>query len=348
MRILILGNNHVQESLSDYFKRKDDNIVFSNSTCDIPDLNFLNPLDAADFCKANEINFVIPTENEYITEEFENIFNELNITYFAPSESSFKICKYKSSAKKFAYKNKINSAKFFVTEKPQPAFDFIKSASYPITIHPDIKTYTECVKFAETYSQAQNFISKLFLTGNKKIVLEDYIAGKNIVFWALSDGYSAKKTGIVAKYQDNISIFNPDFVTNEIESEIQQRIVEPTILNLSLEQEEYIGIIGFDIILSKDNIPYLIGYKGFFDDLSIDFFLNAYDFDWLDVFESCIKGDVFLKYDFTPSNNHMIAMRENENIDMVSAKMKNNLNKYIEELDMNKNLYMEAMKVWKY
>ncbi len=348
MRILILGNNYVQNRLSDYFKRKDDNIIFSNSVFEELNINLSNLSDIEDFCKVNDINFVIPTEDRYVTDDFENIFNKLGITYFAPSESSFDICKYKSCAKKFAYKNKINSAKFFITEKPQPAFDFLKSTSYPIAIHPDMKSYTECVKFAETHSKAQNFINKLFATGNKKIVLEDYIAGKNIVFWAISDGYSAKKIGTVAKYQDNISFFNPDFITDELEAKIQKDIIEPTILNLSMEQEEYIGIIGFDIILSNDNTPYLVGYKGFFDDLSIDFFLNTYNFDWLEVFESCIKGDVFLKYEFNPSCDYMLAIREGEEIDFISAKTKRNLKKYIEELGLDKNLYTEAVKIWKY
>ena len=348
MRILVLGNNYAKESLVNYFKQNEENIVFSNSNELIKSVDFSNPDDIADFCEANEINFVIPAGNEFISAELEEKFNDLNITYFAPAEDAADICKYKSYAKRFMYKNKIESPKFFIAEKTQAAIEYLKTTFFPVAIHPEIKSYTECVKFAETYGQAQKYINEFFMTGNKKLVIEDYVDGKNIIFWAISDGYSAKIIGASANYMDCVSVFEPEFITEDIKQSVIEKIINPTILNLSLEGDEYIGIIGFDTILTRNNDICPIGYKSFFDDLSIDFFLNGFSVDWLDIFESCIKGDVLSKYDFCPNDDYMISLRDNENVEFISAKTKANLKRYIDELDINTENYDKAVKLWKY
>ena len=348
MRILILGNNYTGKALGEHLKKDSKNIVFSNYDNYNLEINFSNFDDIIEFSKANEINLVIPTEQNYISDNLGNALNELNITYFAPMEEPYEICKYKSSARKFSYKSKIPTPKFFIAEKLQLALEYLKTANYPIAIHPDIKTYRECVKFAETFGQAQAYINDFFKNGNKKIVIENYIDGKNIIFWAISDGYKTKIIGTSADYQNEVSYFNPDFITEEDIEKVSKTIIEPAILNLSLENTEYVGIIGFDTILTRNGNFYLTGYKNFFDDLNIDFFLNGFDLNWTDIFESIIKGDIFLKYDFDLKTNYMLTLRQQEEIEFISVNSKINLERYIEKLELDDKEFYEAKKVWKY
>ena len=91
-----------------------------------------------------------------------------------------------------ANKNKILTPKFQVLEKPLMAFDYIKSVDLPQVIRPDNHSFQECSLFCETKAQAQKIIDNFFASGNKKIVIEDYIEGKNVSFWTLTDGYNAK------------------------------------------------------------------------------------------------------------------------------------------------------------
>jgi hypothetical protein len=44
----------------------------------------------------------------------------------------------------------------------------------------------------------------------------------------------------------------------------------------------------------------------------------------------------------------MLTIRQNEKIYFLSAKTKNNLEKYLEELDFDLSEYYEAKKIWKY
>ena len=122
----------------------------------------------------------------------------------------------------------------------------------------------------------------------------------------------------------------------------------PTISALSNQDEEYIGILGFDFILDRNNNPYLIGYNHFFDDLNVEFYTKGFEIDWTQVFDSILIGDVFQKFDIKPKDEYMLTIRQNEKIHFISAKTKNNLERYLQELDFDLKEYYEAKKVWKY
>jgi len=49
-----------------------------------------------------------------------------------------------------------------------------------------------------------------------------------------------------------------------------------------------------------------------------------------------------------PKNEYMLTLRQNEKVHFVSAKTKNNLEVYLQELGFDLNEYYEAKKIWKY
>jgi len=355
MRILILGNNESAKLFFVLFNQNKDNIVFST----VKEKNFIefyNYDDIIDFLAANEINFVLITDNKFIKQELTDKISSLDISVFAPDYEASEICFSSSYAKRFMYKNKINTPGFIVAEKQSTALEYIKQAHFPLCIKPDINNFFECPYFSETKRQAHLMIEKLFQNGNQKIVIDDYIEGKNISVWALSDGYSAKIIGINAKYQNDVSIFNPDFINNEIIADIEDYIIFNTINALSNQNTEYIGILGFDIILDNNNTPYLIGYNSFFDDISAPFFTSRTDINWLDIFESTLIGDVFSKYNFEnletfQNGTKMVTLRttqgDKEEIELISANTTTNLQRYLNELGYDLKEYNETLKLWK-
>jgi len=346
MKILILGNDYSTIKFANALKNN--NCVYSMIENSPNYFKYQSVENTIDFIKEKEINLVIITEEEFINEGLQEILTNIGVSVFAPSIEAIAITTSKTYAKRFMHKNKILTPKFQVIEKPLMAFDYINSVNLPQVIRPDIRNFRECSLFCETKVQAQKLIDEFFNNGNKKIVIEDYIEGKNVSFWTLTDGYNAKIIGTSAKYQNNIAEFEPKFLTNEIKEKIYNEIIIPTIQALNMEDEEYVGILGFDIIISKENETYLIGYNSFFDDINIDFFVENYEFNWAEVFESVLIGDVFSKYEFNSRKNKlMYTIRENEEINFISAKTKTNLNLLIDELTCEKKEFLEAQKIWK-
>lgn len=348
MRILVLGKNYSALKFYENFSEIEENIVFSI----IPNcknyIEFENTDDIIEFCVENLINLVLIIDENYINEGLAEFLNSKNITAFCPSSEAITITTCKTHAKRFMYKNKIKTSKFMILDKNTTALDYIKNVTYPITVKPEENSFCEGPIFCETQNQATKAINKLFDTGSKKIIIEDYIEGKNVCLWAITDGYSAKILFSNAKYQNNISYFEPNFLNIETKEKMLQEVILPTIQALNEQDEEYIGILGFDFILTRENDFHLVGYNNFFDDLSIDFALNCFNFNWAEVFDSCIVGDIFLKHDFSLKSQKMLTIRDMEEINFIKANTTNNLNLYLKELEINTNEYEEAKKLWKY
>lgn len=345
MRILILGSGYAAEKFFELFKKNQENIVFSSMNHLENFMDFANFDDIKDFCLANDINLVLNLDEEFICKGYTEQLCDFGIYAFSPSFEAISIVVSKAEAKKFMHKNKILTPRFSITEKPQLALEYINNIELPQAIRPDNHSWKECTQFAETYVQAQEIINKFFASGNKKVIIEDYIEGKNISVWAISDGYSAKIIGTCAKYQDEISLFNPNFITEELKEKIFQNAILPTISSLCAQDEEYVGILGFDFILKGEKF-FLLGYNSFFDDLSVNFFAEGFEIDWAKVFESCIRGDVLMEYNFEPVNEYMLSIRQDDEIKFLCAKTKTNLERYLKELDFDFELYEQAEKIW--
>ena len=82
--------------------------------------------------------------------------------------------------------------------------------------------------------------------------------------------------------------------------------------------------------------------------MNVDFYTKGFDVKWEEIFDSTIVGDIFQKFEIKPKDEYMLTLRQNEKIHFISAKTKNNLERYLEELDFELDEYYEAKKVWKY
>ncbi len=348
MRILVLGKNYTSRNFCNFFRKNKENIVFSldDEITNLVDLN--NYQDIAEFCEANEINLVLICDEQFIIQELTEKLNEKEIFVFSPSYEAAEITLSKASAKRFAHKNKIPTAKFQIVEKPQAALDYIKTRNILQVIKPDTNSYQECAQFSETIAQAQKIVYDFFSKGNKRLVIEDYIEGKNITFWTLCDGYDAEIIGTCAKYQNELALFEPNFINNQIKQKIYDTIITPTIQALEESQNEYIGVLGFNIMLDFNENPYLINYYNFFDDLSVNFFTQGLDIPWQDIFVSTIEGDVFQRFEFIPDSKSMLTIIQNDEINFIQANTKTNLRRYLKEMNFDLTLLNEAQKLWKF
>lgn len=347
MRILILGSDYSSRKFFELFNKNKQNIVFSSDKTLENYIDFKDSNDILEFCEANAINLVLIIDEEYINLGLQELISAKNITAFSPTSEAIAISSSKSTAKKFMHKNRIKTPRFQVAETPKMALDYIKTVSFPLAIRPDNHTPKECSLFCETFSGAKKIVSDFFASGNKKIVVEDYIEGKNFSVWTITDGYDARIIGTSAKYQNDCAVFEPDFLNDEIKGKILNEIVLPTISSLCEAGEEYIGILGFDCTIDRYGEIFLLGYNSFFDDINVDFFIEGYDINWAEVFDSAIRGDVFLKYDFKPEQRFMVSLRQDSEIAFFSAKTKSSLKLYLEESGCDLKEFYEAKKIWK-
>lgn len=291
MRILIIGSSKAAEVLTNFLSEDENHLVFT--TKEGTDGNFvcINQNDTEElkeFALANEINLTIVADISLFNGNYHEIFTAAGLGILIPDNEALKITSSKSFSKKFIYKNKIKTPRFAFFEKSVPAIEYARDTEYPIVIKPDGHNASETAYIAETFSSAKKYIEKLFQTDNKKVLIEDYIFGKEVSFYVISDGFGAIVLDSVYTHRGEISI--KDTLSNELQEKIYSQIIFPTISNLASNGIEYTGILGFDTIITPSGEIYLIEYNPFFKDIDIEIMLRGTDEDWAKLFMDAIIG----------------------------------------------------------
>ena len=349
MQILIIGNSYTSKQLSNAMADNKDNIVFT--TAEGTSANYINiPAnnieEIKDFALANEIGLSIVADFSCFDKGYFEEFKNLNLTILCPDLNSLKICTVKSAGKKFAYKNKILTNKFAVFEKTQQAFDYINTANFPVIIKPDRENNLQPAYIAQTPIKARKQIETLFATGNKKILIEDFIAGIQYNIYILTDGFNVLDLLETVSYFDDISTNKVSYINEEKKLKIKNEII-PCILNALMEEgAEYSGVLGISFVINKDEI-YLTDFKPFIDNLDVDNMINTIK-DGLDkIFFDCATGALADNFKKIETNNlYSISARNNGQILSAAAKTFNRAVELLIFEGKDEKEIIEAKKIW--
>lgn len=291
MRILLIGENQAAAAFYEYFKKDDTNIVFNSK--DIENLKE-DAGEIKDFALANEIDLVVLFDEALILSDIVSELTESGLSVLAPFGEVVKIFSSKSWAKKFIYRNKILTPKFQIFEKAQTAIDYIRQNRLPVAIKPDCHSAIS-TRLTETFGAAKAAVEEFFATGAKKVIVEEYIWGKEFSVYALLDGFNPVVLADVKTYQNSIAELDADFLTLELKSKIYNDIIIPITSTLVREYGEYTGILGFDFILAKDKI-YLLECNPMFKDLDAKMIVEGTKENWGEVFNSAFEGTMVEKF----------------------------------------------------
>ncbi len=354
MRILLIGKNQATRVLADYFTQNPDNIVFStlnNTSAEFIDIATENVQDLKDFALANEMSLTILCDKETILGPITAEFREAGLSIFSPESNAVKLISSKIWAKKFIYKNKIPTPRFQFFEKPQAAIEYVRKNKFPIVIKPDSSIVAETA-ICETFRQAKKIIENFFDSGHKKILIEEYLWGKEFSIYTICDGYNPLVLCEISKYQNSFAKLGVDFTNAKEKEKLTNETITPFINELSRGNGEYMGILGFNFVKNKDIIS-LISCTPFFKDIDAQIVIQSIDEDWARIFESAVSGTLCSNYSkIRTTQKHILTYEfyqngKKENI-CSQAKTFNSARKLLLEEGANKSEIEEALKFWKY
>ena len=206
-----------------------------------------------------------------------DIFHEKNLPIFGPSKNAAQLESSKIWAKEFMKRNSIPTADFEIFDDAQKAKDFVKSYDKPVVIKADGLAAGKGVIVCDTKDEANDAIDtiltkKTFGDAGSKIIIEERIDGIEASYIALCDG----KVGIpMATSQDHKRIFDNDkgpntggmgaysptpIIDDKLASEIQEKIIDKTIVSMNKEEIEFKGFLYAGIMI-KDGAPYVLEYN---------------------------------------------------------------------------------------
>lgn len=328
MQILIVGNKNVHNALATKLKAQNpDALIFVTSqeenACGSAisiDILPTSTDELVEFAQANEISLTIVADENAIQSGIVDAFNNAGLMVFAPDSEAVGIAYSKSYAKKQMYKLGFNTPKFGIFDKLSNAQDYLKKTTYPVIVKYDNHVDGERVFFCSCERVAQNTIENIFISAHQgcKIVIENYVQGREFSYYFLTDGYNALPISSVVPYKyssdyDGGSITNgvgayapANFVSEDDERYILNDIVYPLLESISTNGEPYCGVLGIDFILDEQNQLWVVEFNSFFNQPDLDCVLELLEDDLLSLLRACCVGSLADDYEQIKTNSSCV------------------------------------------
>lgn len=312
MKILIVGSGAKEYSIAKLISKYENTSLVFVAPGNEAIAEFANCIDIKaddtetliEFAKANEIDLTIVASEKAIENDIAQKFNEAGLMVFAPTAEASRIASSKSVSKKFMYKTKIPTSKFGIFDRENMAVDYARKSKYPLVIKTDNHLHGENVYVCDNFKIAKRTIEDLFDSKEKKVIIEDYIAGQEFSYYVITDGYNAMPIGSAVPYKgtlegnggcitSGLGAYAPFYmIDRSLESRIFKEIVYPALDELSKNGNQYIGILGIDIIIDRTGNLNVIEFNPFFKEPDAQCILELLDENLTDVLKSAINGSL--------------------------------------------------------
>ncbi len=308
--ILIIGHSAKEHALAQKLSSYDNvEKIFAlpgntamKEFCECVDIREDNSQEILEFVLKNEIDLTIASSNETIKSDIADLFQANSQLIFAPTAAASAFAISRSAAKKFMYKLRIQTPKFGIFEKQPLAIEYIKNAQYPILISSDEDSDVSVKAVCSGVAMAKRCVEDLFLSDEKKVVIEDYYNGHEFTLYIITDGYEALPIAVSADYRflengggglytSGIGAYTPDYKISEyVINSIMSNVVFNILKSLEKRETPYLGILGIECVLRTDDSFYVTGFTPFLKDVDAACVLNSVQDNWLTLFEACAVG----------------------------------------------------------
>ena len=308
MKVVVIGSGGREHSIvwklsldnrvKNIYTFTDNSGIVALSTFSEPLNNLENIID-----KVLEINpdIVVVGPEEPLSKGITNILNEKNIKVFGPSKEAARIESSKIFSKKLMLDNNIPTAyaEFFS--------DFDKAKEYSenkgfqnIVIKADGLAAGKGVFLPDSNDEMIKILNDLLRKNKlgesgKSILIEDRIFGKEVSVFCFTDGKNYSKPVAICDYKrvfdDDLGSNTggmgcyspPEFWSKDLEKNILEKIVDPTIKSMNEIKSSFKGILYTGIMITESG-PKVIEYNCRFGDPECELIMPMYDGNIIDVF----------------------------------------------------------------
>lgn len=256
----------------------------------------------------HKIDFVVVGPEAPLVKGLADRLRNAGIPVFGPSQAAAQLEGSKGFTKDLCTTYDIPTAAYGRFTDVAAAQAFIDKHGAPIVIKADGLAAGKGVIIAETVAEAKQAAQDM-LTGGQfgkagaEIVIEEFLDGKELSYFALSDG----KTMLpLTSAQDHKRVFDGDegpntggmgayspayMMTPDLEQKILTRIIQPTIDGMAADGHPFTGVLFAGIMVVKGE-PYLIEYNVRFGDPECQTLMMRLEGDLMRVLKACADGDL--------------------------------------------------------
>jgi phosphoribosylamine--glycine ligase len=270
------------------------------------------------FCKEKAIDLVVIGAEQPLVDGLSDVLGKAGITVFGPSQKAAQLEASKGFMKDLCKKYNIPTAAYGFFNNISEAKQFLGGKSYPIVVKADGLAAGKGVIIAEHEDEAMRALNEMFagkIAGGSSVVIEEFLDGEEVSFFALSDGETAIEFGYAQDHKrahdgdkgpntGGMGTYSPPPVASDaVRKEIMENVILPTVKAMKAEGAPYRGVLFAGMMLTRSGAK-LLEYNVRFGDPETQSLMMRFSGDLYQTLHACAVGSLAaadIRFDARPA-----------------------------------------------
>ncbi|OHB96858.1 MAG: phosphoribosylamine--glycine ligase [Planctomycetes bacterium RIFCSPLOWO2_12_38_17] len=260
------------------------------------------------FALKKKIDLTVVGPEDVLVAGIVDRFKDKHLNIFGPNKRASVIEGSKVYAKTIMKKYGIPTADFKVFDDLKYAKKHISTCDFPLVIKADGLAKGKGVFVCKTLEEADRHIDdimkeKIFGYAGERIVIEEFLSGEEVSILAITDG---KTIVPLSSVQDHKAVYEGDkgpntggmgayspvpFVTDDLQSSIEENILVPIVHALKKENRPYKGVIYAGLMITNAG-PKVLEFNARFGDPETQVLLMRMKSDLVPLLLSTVKNNI--------------------------------------------------------
>lgn len=258
------------------------------------------------FAREKEIGLTVVAPDDPLVAGAVDAFEAAGLRVFGPRANAALIEGSKAFSKDLMKKYDIPTAAYETFDDADAALAYLEKAEFPIVLKADGLALGKGVLICNTLEDARAGVREIMLdkhfgdAGNK-MVIEEFMTGREVSVLAFSDGKTIKTMTSAQDHKramdgdqglntGGMGTFSPSpFYTEEIAAFCQKEIYQKTIDAMRKEGRPFVGVLFTGLMMTEKGTR-VLEFNARFGDPEAQVVLPRMKNDIIDVFEACIDG----------------------------------------------------------
>lgn len=261
----------------------------------------------AAFCAEKAIGLVVIGPEAPLVDGLADSLRAAGVPVFGPSARAAQLEGSKGFTKALCDRANIPTARYVRASHRAEAQDALAGFDLPVVIKADGLAAGKGVIIAETTEEAEDAIGHMFAgafgEAGAEVVIEEFMTGEEASFFAITDGSAIVAFGSAQDHKrvgegdtgpntGGMGAYSPaPVLTAELEAQVMERIIAPTVATLAAEGMPYSGVLFAGLMLTGEG-PKLIEYNCRFGDPECQVLMTRLQSDLAELLLATAKGEL--------------------------------------------------------